>query len=148
MTQRPAVTVSALIAHGDKFLLVEERVRGNLVLNQPSGHLEIGESLLQGVVREVLEETGWEFIPEGLTGIYRWASPTENKTFIRLCFFGRPGHHDASRPLDKGIVRAVWFDRATLEQRTSQLRSPLVLRCIDDYLAGRRYPLDIVVDIE
>jgi ADP-ribose pyrophosphatase YjhB (NUDIX family) len=147
MTQRPAVTVCALIAHGDKFLLVEERVQGKRVLNQPAGHLELGESLVAAVTREALEETGWEFIPEGITGVYRWTSPSENKTFVRFCFHGRPGHHDPARRLDDGIIQAVWLDRATLEQRAAELRSPLVLRCIDDYLKGTRYPLDLLVDV-
>lgn len=147
MTARPVITVCSVVSHGEKFLLVEERVHGRLVLNQPAGHVEQGESLIRAVVRETLEETGWEFIPDGITGIYRWSSPVENKTFVRVCFFGRAGHHDPERPLDEGIVRALWLDRAALDARSSDLRSPMVMRCIEDFTAGKRYPLDMLVDL-
>lgn len=147
MVWKPHATVAAIVERQDKFLLVEERSRGQLVINQPAGHLEPGESLLQAVVRETLEETAWHFQPEALTGIYHWRNPDTGNTFLRACFCGAAVAHEAERALDEGIVRALWLDRAQLLARGEQLRSPMVMQCIDDYLAGKRYPLDVLVHL-
>jgi 8-oxo-dGTP pyrophosphatase MutT (NUDIX family) len=141
MVWKPDVTVAAVIERNGRFLLVEERIRGRLVLNQPAGHLEDGESLLDAVVRETLEETAWRFTPEWLLGIYQWRSPRGHTT-LRFAFTGSVHGHDAARPLDPPIVTTHWFARAEIAQRAPQLRTPLVLRCIDDWLAGRRLPLE------
>ena len=141
MVWKPDVTVAAVIERNGRFLLVEERIRGRLVLNQPAGHLEDGESLLDAVVRETLEETAWRFTPEWLLGIYQWRSPRGHTT-LRFAFTGSVHGHDAARPLDQPIVTTHWFARAEIAQRAPQLRTPLVLRCIDDWLAGRRLPLE------
>ena len=142
-----AITVAAIIEADGQFLCVEERAHERLVINQPAGHLEPGESLVDGAVREVQEETGWRFAPQGVVGIYRWTHARENKTYVRACFFGTGHDHNPAQPLDKGIERALWLSRDALSLRKSNLRSPLVLRCVDDYLAGKRYPLDLVVDV-
>ncbi|MGD8380155.1 MAG: NUDIX hydrolase [Gammaproteobacteria bacterium] len=147
MTFKPHVTVSSVIERDRQFLLVEERVRGRTVLNNPAGHLEAGESLLDAVVRETLEETAWDFRPEALTGIYLWRSPTSHATFLRAGFCGRLVHHHADRELDTDILRTVWMTRAEIEAAGAHLRSPLVLRSIDDYLAGTRHPLDLLQHI-
>jgi 8-oxo-dGTP pyrophosphatase MutT (NUDIX family) len=141
MVWKPDVTVAAVIERSGRFLLVEERIRGRLVLNQPAGHLEDGESLLEAVVRETLEETAWHFTPESLLGIYQWRSPRGHST-LRFAFTGSVLGHDAARPLDPPVVATHWFARPEIAQRAAQLRTPLVLGCIDDWLAGRRLPLD------
>jgi 8-oxo-dGTP pyrophosphatase MutT (NUDIX family) len=141
MVWKPDVTVAALIERERCFLLVEERIRGRLVLNQPAGHLEDGESLVDAVVRETLEETAWNFNPEALLGIYQWRSPRGHTT-LRIAFTGSVHNHDASRALDPPIVTTHWLTREDIAVQAGRLRTPLVLRCIDDYLAGRRLPLD------
>ncbi len=141
MVWKPEVTVAAVIERSGRFLLVEERIRGRLVLNQPAGHLEDGETLLDAVVRETLEETAWRFTPDSLLGIYQWRSPRGHTT-LRFAFTGTVQGHDAARPLDPPIVTTHWFAREDIAQRAARLRTPLVLRCIDDWLAGRRLPLD------
>ncbi|MFI4869111.1 MAG: NUDIX hydrolase [Steroidobacterales bacterium] len=141
MVWKPDVTVAAIIERSGRFLLVEERIRGRLVLNQPAGHLEDGEGLLDAVVRETLEETAWQFTPESLLGIYQWRSPRGHTT-LRFAFTGSVQGYDAQRPLDPPIVTTHWFAREEIAQRSTRLRTPLVLRCIEDYLAGRRLPLD------
>jgi 8-oxo-dGTP pyrophosphatase MutT (NUDIX family) len=141
MVWKPDVTVAAVIERSGRFLLVEERIRGRLVLNQPAGHLEDGEALLDAVVRETFEETAWQFTPESLLGIYQWRSPRGHTT-LRFAFIGSVQGYDAQRQLDPPIVTTHWFAHAEIAQRAARLRTPLVLRCIEDYLAGRRLPLD------
>ncbi len=143
---RPDVTVATIVPRDGKFLLVEEMVRGDLVLNQSAGHLEANESLQDAACRETLEETGWTVELDGLVAIYQWSNG-EDAHFVRFTFAARATAHDATRPLDEGIVRACWLDRDEIAARHAQLRSPMVLRGIDDYVAGRRFPLDAVVAI-
>ncbi len=141
------VTVAAISEHNGRFLVVEESVAGQLKINQPAGHLEIGESLHQAVIREALEETACTFVPEALVGIYLWKVPDSDQTYLRAAFCGAMSTPDPHRKLDLGIERAFWLRRDELLQREQQWRSPLVLRCIDDYLAGQRYPLDLLVSL-
>jgi 8-oxo-dGTP pyrophosphatase MutT (NUDIX family) len=144
----PDVTVAALVMRDGRFLLVEERIAGRLVLNQPAGHLEEHESLLEAVVREAREETAWRFAPQALVGTYLWRNPANGRSFLRFAFCGEVDDHRASQPLDKGIVRALWLTPAELAAQPARLRSPLVMRCIDDYLQGRRLPLDSVACLD
>jgi len=140
---RPSVTVAAVIEREGKFLFVEEEANGRRVLNQPAGHLDPGESIAEAVAREVLEETAHRFTPTALVGIYRWRYDKEDVTFLRFCFMGRlEGASD--RELDKEIVRLHWLTPAELEARKADHRSPLVQKCVEDYLAGRRFPLEIL----
>jgi 8-oxo-dGTP pyrophosphatase MutT (NUDIX family) len=141
MVWKPDVTVAAVIERDGRYLLVEERIRGRLVLNQPAGHLEDGEGLVDAVIRETLEETAWQFTPEALLGIYQWRSPRGHTT-LRFAFTGSVQAYDPDRPLDPPIVTTHWLEREEIAQRSARLRTPLVLRCIEDYLAGRRLPLD------
>ncbi len=148
--QRPSVTLAAVIERGGRFLLVEEEDEGRIVYNQPAGHLELHESLVEGCAREVLEESAWHFQPRELVGIYRWRKPDSASgagvTYLRFAFCGELGRHEDGRALDAGIVRAVWLDAGELRATRARHRSPLVLRCVEDYLAGRRYPLNVLTD--
>ncbi|HEY1724881.1 MAG TPA: NUDIX hydrolase [Steroidobacteraceae bacterium] len=141
MVWKPDVTVAAIVERDGRFLLVEERIRGRLVLNQPAGHLEDGESLLAAVARETLEETAWHFTPEALLGVYQWRSPRGHST-LRFAFIGSVRAHEPQRALDPPVIATHWLEREQLLREAARLRTPLVLRCIDDYLGGQRLALD------
>jgi 8-oxo-dGTP pyrophosphatase MutT (NUDIX family) len=142
MIWRPDLTVAAIAQRTDgRFLVVEERISGALVFNQPAGHVEDGESIPDAVIRETLEETAWHFVPQHLVGLYLWRNPANGRSILRVTFCGEAHSHDAARRLDRGIVAAHWLTRAELSAQPARLRSPLVLQCIDDYLAGRRHDL-------
>ncbi len=146
---KPNVTVAAVIERDGKFLLVEERVKDEnnrdvMRWNQPAGHLDEGESLLAACAREVLEETAWHFVPRELVGIYQWRRPQGDITYLRFAYRGELGELEAQRPLDAGIQRALWLTPAEIEAGRARHRSPLVMQCVADYLAGRRFPLDLV----
>ena len=147
MGWNPEVTVAAIVEIDGRFLMVEERIAGRLVLNQPAGHLENGESLLEAVVRETREETAWRFRPEALVGTYLWRNPDDGRSFLRFAFCGVVDDHLAQQPLDKGILRTLWITHEQLLAQSSRLRSPLVLRCLQDFLLGKRQPLDSVACI-
>jgi 8-oxo-dGTP pyrophosphatase MutT (NUDIX family) len=145
MVWKPNVTVAAVAERDGRFLLVEERTAEGVVLNQPAGHLEPDESLIDGCVREALEETAYEFRPQHLVGIYRWRKPDATTTYLRFAFGGQAGAHRAARRLDRGIVRTVWLTPDEIRASRKRHRSPLVLRCVEDYLRGNRFPLDLLV---
>lgn len=144
MVWKPDVTVAAVAERDGKFLFVEERASGRVVINQPAGHLEDGETFLEAIVRETLEETAWLIRPQAVVGVYVWRPPHLTRTFLRVAFSGDLETHDPARPLDRGILRTRWLTRGELAAQGARLRSPLVLRCVDDYLAGARYPLDLI----
>lgn len=139
---RPDVTVATIIPLHGRFLVVEERIRGELVVNQPAGHLEPDESLADAARRETLEETGWTVELTDLIGVYQWTRPEDGWQVLRVTFAGLPVSHDSARVLDAGIERALWLSRA--EVAAARTRSPLVLRNIDDWIGGRRLPLDAI----
>ncbi|MDZ7856906.1 NUDIX hydrolase [Sphaerotilus sp.] len=146
---KPSVTVAAIIEQGGRFLLVEEETPEGLRLNNPAGHLEPGESMLQGVVREALEETGCHFEPDALLGVYlarmhREADPAEDITYLRFAYRGQVGAPIPGAVLDAGIVRTVWMTPDEVRASAARHRSPMVLQCMEDHLAGRRLPLDAV----
>ena len=145
MIWKPNVTVAAVIEREGKFLLVEEETPQGVRFNQPAGHLEAGESLLAAAAREALEETAYSFTPQHLLGVYRWHSPESDTTYLRFAFTGEITGHDAARQLDAGILQAGWLTPDEARAVRERHRSPLVLRCIEDYLAGKRYPLDLLV---
>ncbi len=146
-TFRPSVTVAAIIERDGRFLLIEEETSEGIKLNQPAGHLDPSESLEQAVVREAMEETAHEFIPSGLVGMYmsRYHSKSRNAdiTYLRFTFCGKPGKQ-YDQPLDHGILRTLWMTRDELAACQERHRSPIVLRCVDDYLAGKRTSLDLL----
>jgi 8-oxo-dGTP pyrophosphatase MutT (NUDIX family) len=141
---KPSVTVAGVIERDGKFLFVEERADGRRVLNQPAGHLDPGESLVAACAREVLEETAHRFTPTSLVGVYRWHYAKKDVTFLRFAFAGRIDGRDEGRALDKEIIALHWLTREELAARANDHRSPLVLQCVDDYLAGRHYPLELL----
>jgi ADP-ribose pyrophosphatase YjhB (NUDIX family) len=144
MSLRPDLTVAAVIERNGEFLFVEERVGSRMVFNQPAGHVERGEQLIDAVIRETLEETAWTFVPHALIGVYLWDQLDRQRSYLRFTFTGEITGHDPHRPLDRGIERTLWMDREQLRSCSGQLRSPMVLTCIEDYLAGRRYPLEML----
>jgi 8-oxo-dGTP pyrophosphatase MutT (NUDIX family) len=144
---KPSVTVAAVIERDGHFLLVEEQTPAGVRLNQPAGHLDPGESLLTAAARETLEETAFSFTPRQLIGVYLWRSAPPRgsaATYLRFAFTGDLGAFDPERPLDDGILRALWLSPGEIAARAAEHRSPLVQRCIDDYLRGHRYPLDLL----
>lgn len=145
---KPHVTVAAVIEREGRFLLVEEHTSQGLKLNNPAGHLEPGEAPGDGVVREVLEETARAFTPQALVGVHlsrsRRARPEEDVTYLRFTYCGPVGEEIAGRGFDQGIVRTLWLSPDELRADPGRLRSPLVLQSIDDYLAGKRHPMDVV----
>lgn len=145
---KPNVTVAALIERDGYFLLVEEETADGLRFNQPAGHLDEGESLIDACAREAMEETAHAFTPTELVGVYQWPRPKkENEgdiTYLRFAFAGKVGAHETARQLDTGILRAVWMTREEIEASVARHRSPLVLQCVRDYLSGRRFPLDLI----
>ena len=141
---KPSATVAAVVERDGRFLFVEERVEGRLVLNQPAGHLDPGESLAAACRREVLEETAHRFEPTGLVGVYRWHYAPKDVTFLRFCFHGNVQGEVSGRTLDKEIVALEWLTPDELKQRKAEHRSPLVQKCVDDFLAGRHYPLEVL----
>ena len=145
---KPNVTVAALMERDGRFLLVEEETDEGIRFNQPAGHLDEGESLVEACSREAMEETAHAFVPTELVGIYQWPRPKrENEgdiTYLRFAFAGNVGACDMTRRLDDGILRAVWMTVEEIEACQTRHRSPLVLQCVRDYLAGRRYPLELI----
>ena len=141
------MTVAAIVENEARFLLVQERISGKSVYNQPAGHLENGETLLDAVIRETYEESAWTFEPQAIIGIYQWRHPDREKTFIRVTFSGRGVHHDPDSELDADIERTLWLTAEQIRNRPDKLRSPMVLRSVEDYLAGARYPLSLLSSI-
>jgi 8-oxo-dGTP pyrophosphatase MutT (NUDIX family) len=143
-TWKPNVTVAAVVERAGRFLMVEEHTPEGLRLNQPAGHLEADESLLQAVVRETREESAYGFTPEYVVGVYLWPRPQGDVTYLRLAFGGTASDTPADTPLDAGIVRAVWMAPDELRACVSRHRSPLVMQCVEDWIAGRRFGLDLI----
>jgi 8-oxo-dGTP pyrophosphatase MutT (NUDIX family) len=149
MVWKPNVTVAAVIERNGEFLFVEEKSSGSaLLFNQPAGHLERGESLITAVIRETLEETAYHFSPTALTGIYQWRHPQKDVSYIRFTFTGDITGHEPKRRLDHGIVRTAWMTPEIIRSHAERHRSLLVAQCLDDYLAGKRYPLDMLAHFE
>lgn len=144
MIWKPNVTVAAVLERDGRFLLVEEETEDGIRYNQPAGHLECREALTDAAVREAREETGYDFAPQYLVGVYSWRNEARDVTYLRFAFGGAITGHDPGRRLDDGIVAARWLTLDEIRALAPQHRSPLILRCIEDWLAGRRYPLDLL----
>ena len=145
---KPNVTVAAIVEREGRFLFIEENTADGLRLNNPAGHLDPGESPVDACVREVLEETAYDFTPSALVGVYlnrfRRTRTGDDITYLRFVFTGQLGAHHAWRELDDGILRAVWLTPDELRSSSTRHRSPLVLQSVEDYLAGRRAPLELI----
>ena len=144
---KPNVTVAAIVARAGRFLLVEERTSEGIRINQPAGHLDPGETLLEGVVREALEETACRFVPTHLLGVYMArtrSSRGADVTYVRFAFVGEASEPEPGRALDRGILRALWLTQEELSSRSAAHRSPLVMRCIEDFQRGQRFPLETI----
>lgn len=142
----PHITVATLVEDGGRFLLVHEEDKGRQVYNQPAGHVEHGEQLIQAAFRETLEETAWTVNITGLLGFYVYQPRAGAGVFYRSCFIAEPLRHDPEQRLDDGIIEAVWLTPEEIAARRNEHRSPLVQRCLDDYLSGRRLPLDVIYE--
>lgn len=145
---KPSTTAASIVENDGRFLVVEEHTRDGLRLNQPAGHLDPGESLEAAAVRETLEETAHHVEPMSLVGVYMSRNRSESTgvdvTYVRFAFACRLVGFDPGRSLDRGIVRALWLTPDEIRARQAEHRSPLVLRTLEDYLAGRRFPLDLI----
>ena len=141
---KPNVTVAALIERDGRYLLVEEETDDGIRLNQPAGHLDENESLIDACVRETLEESAWQFIPTALVGMYQWMRPQGDITYLRFAFAGTLGEFDEKRKLDTGILRTVWMTPEEIRVTQDRHRSPLIWQCVEDHMRGRRFPLDLV----
>lgn len=141
----PHVTVATIVEDQGRFLMVEEIKNNRKVLNQPAGHLEKNETLLEAALRETLEETAWDVELTGVIGIYLFTADN-GISYQRICFLANPINYYPDKPLDDGIVDAVWLTRDELIAQRDHWRNPMILNCIDDYLAGHIYPLSIIRD--
>lgn len=147
MSWTPHVVVACIVERDGRFLIVEESINGELKLNQPAGHWEQGETLVEGAIREALEETAWSVTPTAVLGLYHHDPEDLDYGFLRVAFVATADQEHPDQALDTGIERAIWLTREELQAREADHRSPMVLRCIDDYLAGRRFPLDMLVHL-
>jgi 8-oxo-dGTP pyrophosphatase MutT (NUDIX family) len=144
MTWAPHVTVATIVECDGRFLLVHEEADGKQVYNQPAGHLEPDENLLEAAVRETLEETGWTVRPIALLGINLYTAPSNGVTYLRTTVIAEPVSLDSDYALDTGIVEAVWLTYEEIVERREQLRSPMTLQVIEEYRAGKRFPLSVL----
>lgn len=144
MTWTPHVTVATIIEQDNRYLMVYEEADGKNVYNQPAGHLDPNETLKEAAIRETLEETGWTIALTGVVGVNLYTAPSNGITYFRTTFIGKALSQDTNRPLDTGIIEAVWLSYEELVARKDQLRSPMTLQIIEEYRAGRRFPLEVV----
>jgi 8-oxo-dGTP pyrophosphatase MutT (NUDIX family) len=147
MQWMPHTTVAAIVEDNGKFLLVEEVTERGNRLNQPAGHLENNETLIEAVIRETLEETAYTFKPESLLGIYHWKHEHNDTTYLRFAYIGSVSNHQADLALDEGIIRAVWMTADEMRSNAMLMRSPQVLTCVEDYLSGQQFPLSVITHL-
>jgi 8-oxo-dGTP pyrophosphatase MutT (NUDIX family) len=147
MNWLPHVVVACVVERDGRFLIVEERINGQMKLNQPAGHWEKDETLIEGARREALEETRWDVEPTHVLGLYHHDPADLDYGFLRVAFVADAVRERPELSLDTGIERAVWMTRDEIAATQSLHRSPMVLRCVDDHLAGRRYPLDLIAHL-
>lgn len=147
MTKRwtPHATVAAIVVKDDRFLMVEEISGGQKVFNQPAGHVEQGETIIDATIRETLEETGWAIRPTAIQGLYTYTAPANGVTYHRYCLIAEALHEIPNAQLDNGIIGPQWMSIDELRQ-SNRLRSPMVLTCAEDYLKNRHFPLDLIIE--
>lgn len=147
MIWKPHTTVAAIIEQDGRFLLVEEETADGVRLNQPAGHVENGETLLEAVIRETREETAYRFTPHHLLGIYHWRYPSRDITYVRFAFIGKADQLQKGQALDDGIIRALWLTADEIRASQPQHRSPQVLACVEHYLTGQHFPLNVITHL-
>jgi 8-oxo-dGTP pyrophosphatase MutT (NUDIX family) len=147
MQWKPHATVAAIIEHNGKFLLVEEETERGNRFNQPAGHLEDNETLIEAVVRETLEETAYTFTPESFLGVYHWKHEHNDTTYLRFAYIGSASDHQPELALDEGIIRTVWMTIEEIRSNAKLMRSAQVITCIEDYLSGQKFPLSVVTHL-
>ncbi|MBT5228775.1 MAG: NUDIX hydrolase [Methylococcales bacterium] len=147
MVWKPHVTVAAIAEQDGKLLFIEEMSEGKVVINQPAGHVEPHERFDDAVIRETKEEAGWDFVPEYIVGCYYWQKNSESSTYLRVCYAGKLTKHYPDLALDTGILNTLWLSLYELQARNHELRTPLVVRCAADYASGKRFPLDMILDL-
>ena len=148
MTQwKQHATVAAIVEQDGLFLLVEEVTERGNRFNQPAGHLEDNETITEAVIRETLEETAYTFTPQALLGIYHWKHEHNDTTYLRFAFIGEANNHQPNLALDDGIIRAVWMSMEEIRANAHLMRSPQVITCIEDYLGGQRFPLNVITHL-
>lgn len=140
----PHVTVATVVERNGRFLLIEEEMDGDIVINQPAGHWEEGETFVEAALRETLEETGWKVEITGLVGIYEYKPPQLDYAFVRFAYSAKPISHDPQHVLDEGIRRWFWMDQNELRQEVYRHRSPMVQQCVEDYWMVKRWPLSLI----
>ena len=145
--RRPSLTVATIVERDGRFLLIEEHTRHGLRLNQPAGHVETGESIIVAAARETLEEAAWSVEPTALVGVDQWQSPDSGTTYVRFTFAASARRHEPQRPLDTGIVRALWLTYDDIAARRDRHRNPLLMQSLDDYRAGTRWPLGVIASL-
>lgn len=145
MGWHPHATVAVVVEKDGRFLLVEEESSGRVVFNQPAGHIDEGETFIEAACREAFEETAWHVAPKYLIGFYVYKG-SNNTTYHRACYAAEAVSHEPETSLDDGIIRALWLSRDEIAELGDKLRSPMVLKCIDDYLAGNNYPLELIYE--
>ncbi|MSP86191.1 MAG: NUDIX hydrolase [Methylotenera sp.] len=147
MQWMPHATVAAIVEDQGKFLLVEEMTERGNRFNQPAGHLEDNEKLIDAVIRETLEETAYSFKPESLLGVYHWKHEHNDTTYLRFAYIGSVSNYQPNLALDEGIVRTVWMTVEEMRRNALRMRSPQVLKCVEDYLTGQQFPLSVVTHL-
>ena len=148
----PSVTVAAIVEKEGRYLLIEEHTQEGLRLNNPAGHLDPGESLIEACARECLEETAHPFQPQHLVGVYQSrfhraaknGFAAEEITYLRFAFTGHVSNQRADQALDQGIVRVLWLSLEEVRASAERHRSPLVLQCIEDHAKGQRFPMALI----
>ena len=148
MVWTPHATVAAIVEREGRFLFVEEISRGKRVFNQPAGHVDENETIENATIRETLEESGWEVKPTAIVGIYTYKAPSNGVTYYRFCYVCEALQEVPNAQLDNDILAAHWFTLDEVKAKQTQLRSPLVMKCLEDYLAGKCYPLELVYEHE
>lgn len=146
MTWVPHITVAAVIEKNEQFLIIEENTSEGIRFNQPAGHLEPNETIINAVIRETQEEAARLIEPQHLIGIYRWYCEYNKHTYLRFCFYAKEISFDPVQKLDNGIIRTLWMTQNELIEQQNKCRSPLVLQCISDYIAGKQYPMSLLQD--
>ena len=146
MSWTPHLTVATVVERDQRFLIIEEHINGHPVLTQPAGHVEANETLIEAAIRETREESGWSVEPVALLGLYSYTTPCKTMTFYRTCFIAKAISYDQHLPLDSGILAVHWLTLEEMKAQQDKMRSPIVIKCIEDYCKGQKFPLQAIFE--